>query len=90
MTREVGIRALKNEASALIRDVQRGESIVVTRNGRAVARLVPEGAPAGLTDLIQQGRASWSGRRPDLPTRTASPGEGPSLADVVIADRGPR
>jgi prevent-host-death family protein len=90
MAREVGIRALKNEASALVREVEAGESIVVTRNGHAVARLVPEGIPAELTGLIQDGRISWTGRSPDLPARVRTPAGEPTLADVVIADRGPR
>lgn len=90
MTREVGIRALKNEASALVREVEAGESLVVTRNGRAVARLVPEGVPVELTNLMQQGRVSWSGRRPALPARVKGGGPERTLAQVVIDDRGPR
>lgn len=65
MVRVVGIDALETEAGALLREVESGESIIVTRSGRAVARLVPEEAPGG-------------------------PADEPTLADVVIADRGPR
>ncbi|TAK22111.1 MAG: type II toxin-antitoxin system prevent-host-death family antitoxin [Chloroflexota bacterium] len=40
--RQVGIRELKNDASALVRSVrEEGESINVTYHGRVVARLVP-------------------------------------------------
>lgn len=90
MVRVVGIDALESETGTLLRDVESGESIVITRSGRAVARLVPEGVPSGLTELIRQGRVSWNGRRPDPRPRHAVPADEPTLADVVIADRGPR
>jgi prevent-host-death family protein len=90
MARVVGIDALKTGASTLLREVESGESIVVSRSGRAVARLVPEEGPGGLTELIRQGRVSWNGRGLDLRPRHAVPAGEPTLADVVIADRGPR
>lgn len=37
----VGIRELKNQASELIRRVEAGEAIAITKSGRVVARLVP-------------------------------------------------
>jgi prevent-host-death family protein len=37
----VGVRALKQNASAVIAEVVGGESMIVTDRGRAVARLVP-------------------------------------------------
>ena len=37
----VGIRALKQNASAVIRDVASGEEVTVTDRGRPVARIVP-------------------------------------------------
>jgi prevent-host-death family protein len=38
---QVGIRELKDNASAVIRRVAAGETILVTDRGRAVARIVP-------------------------------------------------
>ncbi|MGH7866960.1 MAG: type II toxin-antitoxin system Phd/YefM family antitoxin [Candidatus Dormibacteraceae bacterium] len=38
---QVGIRELKEQASAVIRRVAAGETIKVTDRGRAVARIVP-------------------------------------------------
>jgi prevent-host-death family protein len=90
MVRVVGIDALRTGTSAILREVESGESIVVTRSGRPIARLVPEGGPIGLTELIRQGRVNWNGRDPDLRPRHAVPAGEPTLADVVIADRGPR
>lgn len=39
--REVGAFEAKNRLGALLDRVERGEEIVITRHGRAVARLVP-------------------------------------------------
>lgn len=37
----VGLRELRQDASGLVRRVERGEEIVITVSGRASARLVP-------------------------------------------------
>ena len=39
--REVQATVVKARLSELLRDVERGESITITRNGRKVAALVP-------------------------------------------------
>jgi prevent-host-death family protein len=44
----VSIREAKNRLTALAREVERGETIVVTRNGRPVFDLVPHRARGGL------------------------------------------
>ena len=38
---EIGLRELRQQASELVRRVERGESITVTVSGRPAARLVP-------------------------------------------------
>lgn len=90
MGRAVGVRQLKNEASALIDEVERGASVTITRRGTPVARLVPAMAPPAVGALIEAGRLEWSGRTPTLPDRTALGGDGPTLAELVDAGRGPR
>ena len=40
--REVQSSAAKAHLPQLLSDVERGETIVITRHGRAIARLVPE------------------------------------------------
>jgi prevent-host-death family protein len=88
MAREVGIRQLRDELSAVIEAVEAGETIVVTRHGRPVARVVPAGASPGLAQLLAEGRATWNGGPlPDLPQPIALRGEGPSMADIVIEGR---
>lgn len=87
---EIGIRQLKNEASALIDQVEHGEVLTVTRRGRPVARIVPVGMAPGIAKLVESGRVRWSGHKPALPTPVALRGDGPSAAEMVIEDRGPR
>ena len=41
--REIGAFDAKNTLGALLDRVQQGEEIVITRHGKRVARLVPEG-----------------------------------------------
>ncbi len=40
--REIGAFDAKNKLGALLKEVEKGEEIVITRNGKPVARLVPE------------------------------------------------
>lgn len=42
--REVQASDAKSHLPQLLDDVERGETIVITRHGRAIARLVPEAA----------------------------------------------
>ena len=43
--REVGAFEAKTHLSALLDEVARGETIIITKRGRAVARLIPPEAP---------------------------------------------
>lgn len=52
----VGVRALKQNASAVVADAARGEVVTITDRGKPVAQLVP--LPAGrLAELVAAGRA---------------------------------
>ena len=61
----VGIRELKDHLSQYMRLARKGESVLVTDRGEAVAELRPVDAltlakqiPRGLADLVSQGRIS--------------------------------
>jgi prevent-host-death family protein len=87
MPAEVGIRELKNGASRVIDRVADGEVITVTRRGEAVARIVPVGMPAGIAQLVAEGKVRWSGRALDLPEPIRLRGAGPLASDYVIEGR---
>jgi prevent-host-death family protein len=54
----VGVRELRQNASAVLRRVAAGEVIEVTDRGRAVARIVPMHEASRLGQLVAEGRAS--------------------------------
>jgi prevent-host-death family protein len=56
--RAIGIRALRQQASQYLRDVQRGETIEVTDRGHPIARLVPVPRNQGVEALAASGRVT--------------------------------
>jgi len=83
----VGIRELKDKASAIIGRVEDGEASTVTKHGRAVARIVSATTPPHL--------AAWSLTEPCgpatgpryLPKPAKLRGSGKSAADYVSEGR---
>ena len=64
--RSVGTFEAKTHLSALLEEVERGEEIVITRHGKAVARLVPVAAAPGrarLADTVARLKVFRRGRR---------------------------
>jgi prevent-host-death family protein len=79
----VGIRALKQNASAVVARAEAGETITITDRGRPVAQLTPI-ASSRLEQLRRAGRVRPAQRRiADLP----EPVEGPSLSAELAAMR---
>jgi len=88
------ISSAKNRLSALIKRVQRGDSILITDRGVPVAKLVPvrlgPGVPERIVGLAQQGLVRLPERVPDvawlhLPRPTPRPG--PSAVDLLLEER---
>lgn len=76
---EVGIRALKQNASAVVAEAASGETVTITDRGRPVAQLtaIPK---SRLRGLIDEGRARPARHRvDDLPV----PAPGPELSEVL-------
>jgi prevent-host-death family protein len=80
---EVGIRALKQNASAVVALAAAGDHVTITDRGRPVAQLTPIPASV-LEQLVAAGRARPA-RRPlaDLP----APDPGPDLSAELTAQR---
>ena len=83
MSEIVGIRALKQNASAVVAAAAAGDIVTITDRGRPVARMTAI-ASSRLAELIESGRA-----RP--PRRAISslpaPAPGPSLSEALAAMR---
>jgi len=57
MSNTVGIRELRQQASAVLRRVVAGEVIEVTEHGHPIARIVPL-RPGVLDQMVMEGRAT--------------------------------
>lgn len=87
MGNEVGAREFKNGVSRYLDRVEAGEVLTVTRRGEPVARVIPAGMPSGVAQLISDGKARWTGRKPRLPEPVRLDGDGPLASDYVIEGR---
>ena len=83
MASEVGIRALKQNASAVVAQAAAGTTVTITDHGRPVARLIPI-PETELEGLLAAGQARPARRRMrDLP----APKKGPDLSRALEAQR---
>ena len=87
--REVGIKELKRDASAIVDAVEAGETVVITRRGTPVARMGPVAAPARVQRLVDQGLMSWPGGPTSVPADVSAlvTGDGPPISQQVVEDR---
>lgn len=84
---QVGVRALKQNASAVVADAAAGRDVTITDRGRPVARLVPL-SRGRLDALVAAGRARPPKRSlADLPAPARRRPGGPRLAEVLAEAR---
>jgi prevent-host-death family protein len=88
------ISQAKNQLSALIKRVQRGEPVVITDRGIPVAKLVPirfgAGVSARVLGLAQEGLARLPEEAPDaawLDLPWPQLGPGPSPVELLLDER---
>ena len=89
MTREIGVRQLRECLAEVLRAVEGGEHVRVTSRGKALADIVPAGAPAPdarLRELVLQGQL--------VPPARVRPAKAPrmsrserSATEAVLAER---
>lgn len=84
-----GIRELKRRLSVYLRRVEAGGTVVITKRGRPIGRIVPwsQSAEAQLEALNQAGVIAWNGRglQPLAPVARA---EGNwMVSDLLVEDR---
>jgi prevent-host-death family protein len=87
--RTVGVRQLKDRLSQYLRDVRRGETIVITDRGRPIGRIVPAGQSLEerLHAMQEAGLVHWNGNRLEPTKPVAKVKKGYSVADLLIEDR---
>lgn len=85
MSSTVGIRALQQNASAVVARVESGESIEVTDHGRPVARLVP--VPRSRVEVLRTAGLVRDATRPlDLIVRPPKRSKGQRSLSAILAD----
>jgi prevent-host-death family protein len=88
--KRVGIRKLKAQLSEYVREIKRGNTIVITERGNAVGRMIPvsESLEDRIQTLIRSGVADWNGRklRPGKPAGRIKAGS-KTLAEIVSENR---
>ena len=87
----IGIRALKQNASAVVSIAAQGHTITVTDRGREVAQIVPL-ATSPVERLLKMAlarpaRRSWSDLPAPLPSPSTDDGSALRLSEAVIVDR---
>ncbi len=87
---ETGIRDLKAHLSSYLREVEEGRTVVITKHGKPIGRIVPvtESTEAQLDTLRQAGLIRWNSRKlqPLAPVAQAR-GER-TVAELLVEDRG--
>lgn len=91
---KTSVSRAKNQFSALIKQVQSGESVIITDRGVPVAELVPArmgiGVPPRVVGLAQDGLARLPEIAPDaawLTLRRPVPASGASSSDILLEER---
>jgi prevent-host-death family protein len=85
----VGIRELKTNLSRHLKRVRSGTRLLVTDHGRSIATIAPVDGPdvGWLAELVADGKAQWSGGKPEGASNPVTLSGGRSASAVVIEDR---
>ena len=90
---QIGIKELKDNLSAYLRQVKAGATLTITEHGQPIGRLVPlqKSIEARLQELVAADLITWNGKKylPD-PSRARpllSPDALKTAAEIVLEDR---
>jgi prevent-host-death family protein len=84
-----GIKELKNRLSDYLREVKKGEKILVTERKKIIATIVPVGRPdedSRLFSLAREGFASWKGGKPSGSHHPVKI-KGKTVSEIILEDR---
>lgn len=88
--RTVGVRELKSNLSACLRQVKSGDTIVISERGRPIGKISP--IEASLEDRLVKGvqshHWSWSGRKWKPSPPGVKPHRKALVSDLLLDDRG--
>ena len=86
---ETGVRDLKAHLSSYLRQVETGKTVVITRHGKPIGRIVPasEPAEARLDALRQAGLIAWNKQRLQPLAPVAQAHGKRTVADLLLEGR---
>jgi prevent-host-death family protein len=88
--KRAGVRELKARLSAYIREIKKGNTVVITERGAEVGRMIPasESLDDRIQSLVRSGFADWNGKtlKPAKPVAKVKPGS-KTLSEIVSEDR---
>ena len=87
--REIGVAELKAKLSSVLKRVEHGERVRVTRRGRPIADIVPP-APErseAMKKLIAEGRVTPASRPPSEAPPATPRKTGRSASAIILAER---
>lgn len=84
-----GVRELKNKLSYYLREVKKGEKVLITEREKVIATIVPvdwADEDEGLLSLVREGFAVWRGGKPSGSSHPIKIG-GKTVSEIVLEDR---
>ena len=86
---QVSLPELESKLDRSIHEVENGGTVVVSRDGRHVARIIPEAdfAEQKRAVLKTSGTFDWSGRRLESRRPSVRLRDGGSVSDIIINER---
>lgn len=84
-----GVKELKNKLSYYLREVKKGEKILVTEREVVIATITPAGRTeedSQLISLVREGFAVWSGGKP-VGSKAPVKIKGKTVSELVLEDR---
>ncbi|UJS16590.1 MAG: type II toxin-antitoxin system prevent-host-death family antitoxin [Candidatus Jettenia sp.] len=85
----VGIKELKNRLSHYLREIKKGEKIVITEREKVIATIVPverANEDSQLLSLVKEGFAVWKGGKP-VGSKYPVKIKGKTVSEIVIEER---
>lgn len=89
----VGVKELKDNLSAYLRQVKAGATVTITEYGQPIGRLAPiqKSLEARLQELADSGLITWNGKKYQPATSRSRPQLSPkapkTAAEIVLEDR---
>lgn len=84
-----GVKELKDRLSYYLREVKKGEKILITEREKVIATIVPVGKAdedSKLLSIVREGFAVWKGGKP-FGSKTPIKIKGKTVSEIVLEDR---